>query len=45
MLVPSVGALEGHVLQEVGRSVGFIGLCPGHCIYPDADSGCLRVGM
>ena len=45
MLVPSVGALEGHVLQEVGRAVGFIGLCPGPCIYPNADSGRLRVGM
>jgi len=45
MLVSPVSALEGHMLQEMGRSVGFVGLRTGPCIYPDADSRGLRVRM
>ena len=45
VLGTTAGTLEGHVLEEVGSSVGGIGLSPGTCIYPDTDRSGLRRGM
>lgn len=45
VLGATAGTLEGHVLKEVGGSVGCISLRPGTSIYPDTDGSCLSMGM
>lgn len=39
------GALEGHVLQEVGGPVRLVGLGPRACVDPHTDGRCLRMRL
>ena len=43
VLGATTGTLEGHVLEEMSRSVGSISLRPGSSIYPDSDCSGLGV--
>lgn len=45
MLRPTVGALEGHVFQEMRRAVCRVRLCPRACVDPDTDRSSLRMRM
>jgi len=45
VLGTTTSALEGHVLEEVSGSVGWIGLRPGTGIYPDTNCSGLSMGM
>ena len=45
VLISAVCTFESHVLEEVSRSVICLCLCARACVYPDADSGGLRMAM
>ncbi|MCV2423897.1 hypothetical protein LNV47_25285, partial [Paucibacter sp. DJ4R-1] len=45
VLGATAGALEGHVLEEVGSSVGRICFRTRASINPDTDSSSLRMGV
>jgi hypothetical protein len=43
MLRPTVGTLESHMFEEMGRPIRRIRFCPRACIYPDTDSSSMRI--
>lgn len=45
VLCAPAGALEGHVLQEVGGPVRLVRLGPRACVYPHTDRCCLRMRL